>query len=88
MYRFLVGSISYLVNNEVLSPLCGVVINLCFCLSFPLIMGLYMAFLSFTRGGELNVSTLLGAFNPTYYKKVCGLGFLDDYFHLFCGCFF
>ena len=63
----LFASISYLANNEALSLVYSIVINL--FLSFPLTVGLYMAFLSFARGEELNVSTLFGAFNRTYYKK-------------------
>ena len=70
----LFASISYLANNEALSLVCSIVINL--FLSFPLTVGLYMAFLSFARGEELNVSTLFGAFNRTYYKKSVVLCFL------------
>lgn len=70
----LFASISYLVNNEALSLVCRIVIYL--FLSFPLTVGLYMAFLSFARGEELNVSTLFGAFNRTYYKKSVVLCFL------------
>ena len=70
----LFASISYLANNEALSLVYSIVINL--FLSFPLTVGLYMAFLSFARGEELNVSTLFGAFNRTYYKKSVVLCFL------------
>ena len=70
----LFASISYLVNNEALSLVCSIVIYL--FLSFPLTVGLYMAFLLFARGEELNVSTLFGAFNRTYYKKSVVLCFL------------